>query len=315
MTKILLAGFIEEQTAALAEQFPSVTFVATEGTDVVKEKADALIAVTRASMDAVFGPDFIERCVSIRWVHAPGAGIEHYLYDNLADARFTLTNGKIIQGPEVADHALALLLSLTRRVAHILKGVERSDIPRPVELRGKKAVVIGFGGVGIAVAERAHAFGMSVDAVTESNVPLIRFIERRYLADELMDALPGADVVFMTAPSTPASHRMLNARSFAAMKRDCYLINVSRGKTIDTDSLVAAIASGRFAGVGLDVTDPEPLAPDHPLRGFDNVVLTPHLAGMSDNLRERNFELITTNIRRFINGLPVINVVDKSLGF
>lgn len=315
MTKIMLAGFTDEQTGRLRELFPSVDFKATGDGDIAAEAADALIAVTRGSMDEVFGPDFIDRCDTIRWVHAPGAGIEHYLYDNLSEARFTLTNGKIIQGPEVADHAFALLLSLTRRVAHVLKGIDRADFPRPVELRGKRAVVIGLGGVGIGIAERARAFGMSVDAVTETNFALTSFVERIYLSDELLDALPGADVIFMSAPVTPISEGMLDGKAFAAMKTGSYLINVSRGRTIDTNALVDAISADKFAGVGLDVTDPEPLAADHPLRGFGNVVITPHLAGMSDNLRERNFDLIATNIRRFINNMPVINVVDMALGF
>ena len=139
--------------------------------------------------------------------------------------------------------------------------------------------------------------------------------EKPSSVDELLDALPEADVVFMSAPVTPISKGMLNGTAFAAMKTGSYLINVSRGRTIDTNALVDAISADKFAGVGLDVTDPEPLAADHPLRGFDNVVITPHLAGMSDNLRERNFALIATNIRRFNNHMPVINVVDTALGF
>ncbi|HEC14220.1 MAG TPA: hydroxyacid dehydrogenase, partial [Rhodospirillales bacterium] len=94
-----------------------------------------------------------------------------------------------------------------------------------------------------------------------------------------------------------------------------YFVNVSRGGTVDTKALLDAVESGHLGGAGLDVTDPEPLPADHPLRTYDNVALTPHLAGISDNLRQRNFDLISTNIRRFTGGLRLINIVDKTLGY
>ena len=98
-------------------------------------------------------------------------------------------------------------------------------------------------------------------------------------------------------------------------KKDAYLVNVSRGGTVDLDALVVALEEGRFSGVGLDVTVPEPLPPDHRVRDFDRVIVTPHMAGRSDRLRERNFALIVNNIRRFLAGLPLLNIVDKTNGF
>lgn len=313
--KIILAGASDEQVDNLRKLFPAVD-LAGLSPDGIDLDADALIAFTRADLDRLFVPHVLGRHNKLRWVHAPGAGIEAYLVPGLAEASFVFTNGKIIQGPEVADHAMALLLLLTRRLHYVLRGPDMGMPPtRPVELRGKRMTVIGAGGVGLAVAERAHGFGMSVDVVTEDAFPLVSFVDRRFLGDQLVDGLREADVVIMAAPVTPRSRHMIDAAAFAAMRPGTYFVNVSRGATVDTDALAKAVAAGRFAAVGLDVTDPEPLPTDHPLRNHPDVVVSPHLAGISDNLRARNFDLITTNIRRFVAGLPLVNVVDRVRGY
>lgn len=248
-------------------------------------------------------------------MHAPGAGIEAYFGGDLSRVEFTLTNGKILQGPEVADHALGLLLALTRTIAHHLKGMPCRQIPMPIELRGKVALIIGFGGIGMGIAERVRAFGMSVIVVTETNFPYVSFTLERFWGDQLLEALPSADVVFIAAPLTVTTRKLLNDRAFRRMKRTAYLINVARGAIVDTEALVSALKDRRLAGAALDVTDPEPLPDDHPLHKFANVIITPHVAGTSDALAERNYELITTNIRRFAAGHSLINTVDKMLGF
>ena len=130
-----------------------------------------------------------------------------------------------------------------------------------------------------------------------------------------MNVLPNADVVIMAAPLTARSSKMIGEEQFCVMKQDVYFVNVSRGRTIDLSALIQELNAGRFAGIGLDVTHPEPLPADHPIRNIDRVIVTPHFAGRSDRLRERNFELIVTNIRRFAAGLPLINIVDKANGF
>jgi D-2-hydroxyacid dehydrogenase (NADP+) len=313
--KILLAGFNAEQTHALRGLFPVIEFITTENIDVETAQADGLIGVTRQAFDAVFTEQFLEKNKTIRWAHAPGAGIDAYIFPSLAKSSIVMTNGKIIQGPEVAEHAIALLLLLTRRIGFVLKGVPATAIPHPIELRGKIAVVIGLGGIGMLIAERLSAFGMTVDAVTETSIPLVSSVRKIYYADQLMDALPEADVVIMAAPLTARSHNMLGRDQFRAMKQDAYLVNVSRGGTIDLAVLLEELKAGRFAAVGLDVTNPEPLPANHPIRNFDRVFITPHLAGRSDRLRDRNFELIVTNIRRFASDLPLINIVDKANGF
>ena len=130
-----------------------------------------------------------------------------------------------------------------------------------------------------------------------------------------MDALPLADAVIVAAPWTKKSEAILNLETLRAMKGNSYLVNVSRGGLVSTADLVETLLSGHLSAVALDVTNPETLGEDHPLRHMANVVITPHMAGISANLRSRNFELIVTNIRRFSQGLPLINVADKIKGY
>ena len=315
--KILLCGALDKQFERLIETFPEITFESSDNYDFVTGSvdADAVIAFSRDALDKIFSTEMIENCSSLKWVHAPGAGIDTYMSRGLAKAGFLFTCGKIIQGVEVADHAVALLLMLTRSLSYALKGLSPQNFPRPVELRGKTAVIIGAGGIGLCVAERLSAFGMTVHTVAEDNFPLVSYVDQRFLSDQLLDALPLADAVIVAAPWTAKSEEMLGKQALLAMKKEAFLVNVARGGLISTEDLAEVIENGHLKAVALDVTNPEPLPEDHRLRQRENIVLTPHLAGISDNLSERIFDLITTNIRRFSNNQTLINLVDTSKGY
>jgi phosphoglycerate dehydrogenase-like enzyme len=135
--------------------------------------------------------------------------------------------------------------------------------------------------------------------------------------DQIDTVLPEADVVFISAPHTPLSHKMIGERQFSLMKQDSYFIAVSRGGLYDVNALVKALDSRRLAGAGLDVADPDPqqLPKGHPLWKFPNVVLTPHVAGRSDKDQARMRGTIVENVKRFVNNQPLINVVDKQKGY
>src|SRR5205085_7503411 len=166
-------------------------------------------------------------------------------------------------------------------------------------LEGKTAVIIGVGGIGSQIAQRAHGFGMKVVGVDIRDIPATGTVQRVVPPDMLDSVLPEADVVFVSVPHTKKTEGMMGPREFELMKRGSYFIAMSRGKIYDQGALIKALDSKRLAGAGLDVTDPEPLPKGHPLWKFNNVVITPHTSGGSDQLQSRIDALYKENVRRF----------------
>lgn len=308
-------GFPDSTVEEIRSAAPGADYV-TATDETVFERAvdiDALIGCPRRA----FNDELLAQAGSrLRWVHAMGAGVEEFLIPRFVESDIVLTNGRIIQGPEVADHAMALLLALARGLPYVmgLASAER-PIPRPIELRGKTALVVGLGGIGMLIAERAAAFGMRVLGVNPDCVPMLRMLEGVYPPDRLSEALAHADAIMVAAPLTELTLGVFDRAQFRCVKPTAYFIAVSRGRTVKMDDLVWALKEHRLAGAGLDVTDPEPLPEDHPLRQLPNVIITPHIAGLSDHNRQRSVELVKTNVDRFIRGLPLLNVVNKRLGY
>ncbi len=292
-----------------------------------------LVPVTRenvmdeiADADAFVGnisPDMVRTGKKLRWVQTLSAGVERILHksgsDAMANSDIVLTNNQIVQGPEIADHAMALLLTMTRGLPTFMKRQANENWQsRPytlAELNTKNALVIGMGGIGQQISIRAWAHGMNVVGVDPEDIPYAPFIKKVVKPDMLDTVIGDADVVFMAAPHTPKSHKMIGPNHFELMKEGAYFIAVSRGGTYDLPSLVKALDSKKLAGAGVDVTDPEPLPKGHALWQMDNVIITPHIAGRSDLDRGRMRGTVKENIRRFADGLPLINVVDKSKGY
>ncbi len=272
--------------------------------------------------DGIIGtvnPQIVRAAKKLKWVQVHVAGVESYLSPELENSGIVLTNCKIAQGPEIGDHAFAMLLALTRELYRIIPRQVKEEWPRnvdhPVELQGKRAVIIGAGGIGTNIAARAKAFGMHVTALDPHEIVPSPLVDRWFPPDRLDQVLPETDVVFVSAPDTPASRNMMGQKQFDLMKKGSYFIAVSRGRLYSMDALVGALKSGKLAGAGVDVTDPEPLPPGHPLWKFENVVITPHIAGRSDGEHARYMAIFKENLRRFASDEPLINVVDKQKGY
>lgn len=315
--KIVVSSQSAELIEELKKASPLAEIVAVTPETVMQEIVDA---------DAFIGnitPEQVRAGKNLKWVGTMSAGVERVLHlsggDDLRDSDVVLTNNQIVQGPEIADHAMSMLLALSRDIDRFLadKRVQRWQ-PRPysgIELNGRTAVIVGVGGIGTQIAFRAWAHGMTIIGVDPEDIPYMPIIQKVVKPDQLNDVLPLADVVFMAAPHTPRSHKTIGSRQFGLMKSGAYFIAVSRGATYDLEALVNAMESGHLAGAGIDVTDPEPLPKGHPLWTLDNVIITPHIAGRSDKDQERMIGTIKQNVRRFVEGKPLINVVDKSKGY
>ena len=244
----------------------------------------------------------------LEWIHAGGAGIENYMKSTLKKSKIILTNGKIIQGPEVADHAIALLLYFTRNIHEIV--INNKVHTRPIEIFEKNALVIGLGGIGFCIAERLRAFGANIDALT-NEIPTISQCLRNVYYSIKNITLNKYDFILNAAPLTYKTQSLIDYNFFKKMKKNSIFINVSRGKLLKTNDLTKNSIYKKFRGIALDVTEPEPLNDGHPLYSANNVLITPHIAGLSDKNRNRGFNLIKLNIQRYLNNEDLLNIVDK----
>jgi D-2-hydroxyacid dehydrogenase (NADP+) len=306
----------ESELRELKQTAPSLNIVFPARENVMKEIADA---------DAVVGGLNREQFLAakkLKWMQITSAGVENYLsIPEIKNSQVTMTNMKIVQGIEIADHAFGLLLALTRRLDIAIKDRETENwrtlqqYGPPLELQSKTAVVIGVGGIGTQIAIRAKAFGMTVIGVDPKDLPYTPYLDRTVWPDRLDTVLPEADVVFVSAPHTPETDKMIGAAQFAKMKKGLIFIAVSRGKIYDNLALVEALKSGQVSAAGLDVTETEPLPKGHPLWKTGRVIITPHIAGRSDGEGPRYFELWKDNLIRFAKGEPLRHTVDKAKGY
>ena len=293
-----------------------------QGAAIVVAKSPADMAREIVDADAVIGglsQDQFAKAKNLKWVQTYSAGVEGLRWKEFLDSNVVLTNCKIVQGPNIADHAMAMLLALTRGINIFFSEKEKEHWSREgrelLELQDMTAVVIGVGGIGSQIAQRAHGFGMKVIGVDPKDLPPNINVTRMVYPSQLDTVLPLADVVFVSAPLTPESRHMMGPHQFELLKKSAFFVAVSRGGLYDTPSLVKALDSHNLAGAGLDVTDPEPLPAGHPLWKFPNVVVTPHVAGNSPGSYARRVTVFKENIGHFVRNEPMRNVVDKQKGY
>ncbi|MCP5128106.1 MAG: D-2-hydroxyacid dehydrogenase [Pseudomonadales bacterium] len=260
---------------------------------------------------------------SLLWVHNYSAGMENCtgLPTQLTEGR-VFTNSKRLAGPAIAEHAIAMLLSLstglpTYQRAQVENRWDRSRAAGPKfgELRGKSLLVVGLGGIGTEIAWRANSLGMEVLATRNSVREGPDFIEYVGLPEELPLLASKADVVVNALPLTDQTTGIFDKAFFESMKPGAIFISVGRGASTVTDALLAALESGKLYGAGLDVTDPEPLPSDSPLWQMSNVIITPHVSASSPGSRERTAVIAAENLRRYIDGGYLLNVVNMQAGY
>ena len=315
--KILIVsskGLISDQINELVSKNSDIEIrYCADDVDSVKNNINGINALINCPRN-IFSNDILAKIKStLEWVHIGGAGIEEYLFPEFVESDVLLTNGKIIQGPEVSDHAIALILSITRNLNYVAKN-EISNMPRPIELRSKTALILGMGGIGNLIAEKLSSFGVNIIGVDQKLVPMNSFIKEFYYQNDIEKVISKADIVVSAVPSTQSSNKIFSANLFKKMKDGVIFINISRGKIVDTDDLLQYLKKDKFLGIGIDVTDPEPLPETHELRNDVRVIITPHIAGPSDYNRKRALEVINKNLKSYILGQPLINIVNKKLG-
>ncbi|MGH8242927.1 MAG: D-2-hydroxyacid dehydrogenase [Steroidobacteraceae bacterium] len=316
--KVVLMGADAARVAWMQGAAPRVELVgAADRAAAAREAADA---------DAVIGEcvaEVIEAGPRIRWVQRMYAGVERCLtIPAFAERGIALTNMQKVAGSVMAEHVLAFMFGLTRGLADYVLAQAKGEwadeaVPesRMWEVKGRTMLVVGLGGIGTEVAKRAHALGMTVLAVRNSGTYGPPYVAEVGLPDKLLTFAGRADVIVSTLPLTPETKGLMNKAFFDAAKRGALFINVGRGGTVVTDDLVAALRDGRLGGAGLDVTDPEPLPPDHPLWKAPNLIITPHVAAAVEGDEEPRWLLAKENLRRYAAGGKLLSEVDLKKGY
>ena len=313
----------------LREEFPEDEFVYHHDYEGIEsDLKDAEVAMTW-SLNA----EQIKAAPKLRWIHSTAAAVHQLLIPEILNSRIILTNASSVHGPVVAEHVLALMFALAKRLPTAFRMQQRHDWgqeqmtqeqPQLRELRDATVGIVGVGSIGGEVARIASVMGMRVIAVranpmkgvdwVPANDPL-RAQHRVYGPKDIDRMLSEADFVVISAPVTSSTTHLIGARALAAMKPDAYVINVARGALLDETALIEALRERRIGGAALDVFEHEPLPGDSPLWDLDNVLITPHQGGISHKLWERQFQLFSQNLRRYEMGAPLIGLVDKKAGY
>ena len=286
-------------------------------------EAEALLPTAEVAFDWVLGGLWLQQywhlAGRLRWVHSSSAGVDKILFSDWTDSPVLLTNSRGIYAPAFAEFVMLCVLYFAKDFPTLQRNQrERYWTPyQPLELRDQTLGLVGFGATGRATARLAKPFQMRVLATkrnpgtgTESD-----------LVDELIplerwhDLLASSDYVVNALPLTPATRGFFGEREFRAMKTKCCFINVGRGETVQEGALVRALKEGWLSGAGLDVFEREPLPADSELYSLPNVIISPHCAGITTTNREKCAQLLIDNVQRYISGEPLLNVVDKGLGY
>jgi phosphoglycerate dehydrogenase-like enzyme len=269
-------------------------------------------------------PEQLAAARKLRWVHSPAAAVHTLIFPELVASDVTLTNAREVHAPVVAEHVMAVLLALAKRIPDCANLQQRhmwgqqalwEQQPRPREIGGDTLGIVGLGSIGREVARRAKAFGVRVIGTREHSQKPADHVDTIYGPKELPKLLAEADFVVLAAPITADTKKLIDGATLAHMKPSAYLINVGRGALVDERALTEALRSRSIAGAALDVFDKEPLPVESELWDVPNLLITPHSAGLTEKLWDRHYLLIKENLRRYLAGETLLQIVDKQKGY
>jgi phosphoglycerate dehydrogenase-like enzyme len=289
------------------------------------EGIDAVLADVQIIFTQSISPQQFVAARELRWIHSPAAAVHQFMFPELVASDVILTNAREVHGTGVAEHVMALIFALAKRIPESVKFQEKRIWGQeilwnggacPLDIAGATVGVVGFGSIGSNVAKYSKAMGMKVIVVRERpGQSRPEFVDEELPSSKLEEMLARADYVVLSPPLTPETRGMIGRERLAKMKSGAYLINVGRGPLIDEAALIDALRSHKIAGAALDVFDQEPLPADSPLWDLENLLITPHTAGMAGHLWQRHYDLFSENIRRFLNNEPLLGLVDKQRGY
>jgi phosphoglycerate dehydrogenase-like enzyme len=308
------------QIERMRARFPGVEFLS----PLDRREADRLLP----DADVVFGwavtPDNFGSASRLQWIHVSAAGLGSLLFPDLVESEVVVTNGRGLHAVAMAEHTIGVLLAFARKL-HLARDAQHAhrwdqdrlfrEDPDFVELGRTTLGVIGMGSIGGEIAKRARALGMRVLAVRRhpSNDPAPA--HEQFGPAGTARVLAESDWIVLATPLTSETRGLIGARELAIVKPGAVLVNLGRGALVDEHALIDALAAGRLGGAALDVFEHEPLPADSPLWDLPNVILTPHISGLSARYWERAIDLFARNLEHWVEGRPLVNLVDKRRGY
>ena len=281
-------------------------------------------------------PNDIANRASVKWIQLLSAGADHVLGGPLKGSKIPITTASGIHATPIAEYTLASMLAYAHRIHLAIRAQVRHEWMRSGafmagvdDIRGQTLGIIGYGSIGRETARLAAAFGMKVLALKRNPSERVDAgwcpaglgdpdgkIPARYFGPEECEAiLRESDYVSVTLPLTDHTRKFVGERELAAMKPGAYLVNIGRGEVIDEHAMAAALSAKKIGGAGLDVFEHEPLEASSPLWDLENVILTPHISGANRGYMDKACELFAENLKRFVAGRPLLNLVDPALGY
>ena len=260
----------------------------------------------------------IKEAKKLKWIHSFSAGMDRVLTPEVLKSKIILSNSSGIHAIPIAEHVLGFMLIFTRKFYETFKKQQKKIWEKNqdlTELRDKTVIVVGLGNIGTQVARLASCFGAKVIGVKQNTNNKPDFVSKAYTLNKLEGILPKADFVALCLPLTHDTYHLFGMKKFRKMKKSAIIINIGRGALINEKELIKALKKKIIAGAGLDVTEEEPLPKNSPLWGMENVVITPHHSGWSEKYMDRAIDLFYVNLKAYLKGKPLPNLVDKKRGY
>ena len=307
-------------SGAVAAEFPELNIVHLPD----YKRMDAEIPDSEILIAWSLRPEQIVAARKLRWIHSPAAAVHQLMFPELINSDIVLTNAREVHGPVVAEHVIALIFALAKKIPGSVELQQKhiwgqqilwDEVPRVREVAGATLGIVGLGSIGRSVVKSAKALGMRVIAVREHPEKGSEGADVVFGPGQIDGLFRQADYVVLAAPVTDTTKAIANAERLALMKSEACLINVGRGPLVDEVALAASLLGKKIGGAALDVFPKEPLPADSPLWDLPNLLITPHTAALTDKLWERHYALFSENLRRYRAGEPLLGVVDKWKGY
>lgn len=317
---LVLANPDEPQIAMLRQRLASVEIIIGNSAEAFEQDAVRATVLFNWSGPLALFKQVFAMCPNLLWVHSRSVGLERTLFPELVESAVPLTNGVGVFSASLGEFALGAILYFAKDFRRMIRNqmAGRWEAFDVLWASGQTVGIIGYGDIGRAVAERAHALGMTVLALRRhapSSQGTERLVSQVYSPEGRLEMISRCDYVVAATPLTAETRGMIGEREFAAMKPTAAVINVGRGPVIDEAAMVSALSNGRIKGAALDVFDHEPLPAGHPFYKLENVLLSPHCADHTPDWLDNAMKFFIEQYERFRKGETLLNVVDKKLGY